>query len=197
MRTLSIIVFSMLLLACNEKGQLSPSDQSENLTIVTQDSLAFVLCELYGFDQGIRDREIFMDLHRDLAAKIDLMNFERLISVIKEYGYPNGQLLGERNWTHQCVKASATAIMLHNPHRLVNEVEYFNLYLEEVEKGNMERAFLATVLDKYYWSKSRGQKVMYGSPFGVPCIETKDETNRLRKEIGLEPLVDDEFKVCD
>lgn len=61
----------------------------------------------------------------------------------------------------------------------------------------MDRAFLATVLDKYYWSKSRGQKVMYGSQFGVPCIETKEETNQLRKEIGLDPLNDNEFKVCE
>lgn len=197
MRILSTLLFSLLLLACNEKGQLNPHGQSENLTIVTQDSLAFVLCEIYGFDQGIRDRDIFMDLQRDLIIKIDLMNFSKFIAIVEKYGYPNEQLLGERNWAHQCVGASATAIMLHNPHRLVNEVEYFNLFLEEVNNGNMDRAFLATVLDKYYWSRSRGQKVMYGSPFGVPCIETKEETNQLRKEIGLDPLNDNEFKVCE
>ncbi|HZH70732.1 MAG TPA: hypothetical protein VFD80_09795 [Flavobacteriaceae bacterium] len=87
--------------------------------------------------------------------------------------------------------------MLHNPHRLIQEEEYFDLFLEEVNKGNMSRTFLADVLDKYYWSKSRGQKVMYGSQFGTPCIETKDETNRLREKIGLAPLNDEEFKVCD
>lgn len=38
---------------------------------------------------------------------------------------------------------------------------------------------------------------MYGSSFGVPCIDTKEETNRLRKEIGLEQLKEDEFKECD
>jgi len=186
----------MLLLSCNERGQIDSTNQSENLDIKTQDSLAFELCSLYGFDQGIRDKEIFMDLHRDLASKIDLMNFDKLITIVKKYGYPNEKLLGERNWTHQCVATSATAIMLHNPHRLVNDVEYFNLFLEEAEKGNMDRAFLATVMDKYYWSISQGQKVMYGSPFGVPCIETKEETNKLRKEIGLEPLNDNEFKDC-
>jgi len=197
LRTLSIIVFSMLLLACNEKGQIDSTHHNEQLNIESQDSLAFKLCELYGFDQGIRDREIFMDLHRDLASKIDLMNFEKLITIIKEYGFPNEELIGKRNWSQQCVKSSAVAILLHNPHRLIYDQEYFDLFLEEVNKGNMEREFLATVLDKYYWSQSRGQRVMYGSPFGVPCIETKNETNKLRKEIGLEPLVDDEFKVCD
>lgn len=28
-------------------------------------------------------------------------------------------------------------------------------------------------------------------------IVNQEETNRLRKEIGLEPLKDDEFKVCE
>lgn len=196
MRILSTLLFSLLLLACNEKGQINPSDQSENLTIVTQDSLAFKLCEMFGLDQGIRDTDLDYN-KRVVMPKIDTISFNKLVNIIKIHGYPTKHLLGEKNWAHQCVGASATAIMLHNPHRLVNEVEYFNLFLEEVNNGNMDRAFLATVLDKYYWSRSRGQKVMYGSPFGVPCIETKEETNQLRKEIGLDPLNDNEFKVCE
>ncbi len=54
-----------------------------------------------------------------------------------------------------------TKIMLHNPYRLVNEAEFFDLFLKDVEKGNMNRDFLA-VLDKHYWSKSWGEKVLYG-----------------------------------
>lgn len=197
MRTLSILFFSMLLLACNEKGQINSFNQNEKLSTKTQDSLAFELCSLFGFDQGIRDREIIMDLHQDLGAKIDLMNFEKFVTIVEKYGYPNEQLLGERNWVHQCVSGSGKAIMLHNPSKIIYSTKYFDLFLNEVNNGNMDRAFLATVLDKYYWSKSRGQKVMYGSPFGVPCIETKEETNQLRKEIGLDPLNDNEFKVCE
>ncbi len=197
MRRFLIVIFSMLLLACNENRKIVSSNQNEKLNIETQDSLAFELCSLFGFDQGIRDREIIMDLNRDLGAKIDLMNFEKFITIVQKYGYPNEQLLGKRNWAQTCVSSSGTAIMLHNPSKIIYRTKYFDLFLSEVNKGNMDREFFATVLDKYYWSKSRGQKVMYGSQFGVPCMETKDETNKLRKEIGLEPLKDNEFKVCD
>lgn len=71
------------------------------------------------------------------------------------------------------------------------------MFLNQVNKENLSREFFATILDKYYWSKSRGERVMHGSRFGVAFIDTKEETNRLRKEIGLESLKNDEFKDCE
>ena len=196
MRIITLIFFSILLFSCNEKEEKTFLNHSESTAEHIKDSLAFELCAMFGLDQGIRDMEIFSLLGRT-SRNIDTLSFNRLVKFIKTYGYPNKQLVGEKNWEYECVGAAAMAIMLHNPHRLVNESEYLNLFLSEVEKGNMKREFLATVLDKHYWSRSRGEKVLYGSAFGTPCLQTKEETNAAREKIGLLPLEDSEFKDCE
>lgn len=194
MKPFTILFLCILLFSCNKKEEKNFHNPSTDKNI--QDSLAFELCTMFGLDQGIRDMEIF-SLLGNTSRNIDSLSFNRLVKFIKTYGYPNKQLVGEKNWEHECVGAAAMAIMLHNPHRLVNESEYLNLFLSEVEKGNMKREFLATVLDKHYWSKSGGEKVLYGSAFGTPCLQTKKETNAAREKIGLLPLEDSEFKNCD
>ena len=196
MKTFAIIFFSILLFSCNEKAEKTFSNQPQNLNKNIQDSLAFELCAMYGLDQGIRDMELFSLLGRT-SRNVDTLSFNRLVKFVKENGYPNKELVGEKNWEHECVAMAAMAIMLHNPYRLVNEKEYFDLFLSEVEKGNMDREFLATVLDKHYWSNSRGEKVLYGSAFGTPCINTKEETNAAREKIGLLALEDSEFEDCE
>ena len=193
MKPFAILFVFILLFSCNEKEEKTFHNPPTDKNI--QDSLAFELCAMFGLDQGIRDMEIF-SLLGNTSRNIDTFSFNRLVEFVKAHGYPNKQLLGEKNWEHECVGAAAMAIMLHNPHRLVYETEYLDLFLMEVEKGNMKREFLATVLDKYYWSKSRGEKVLYGSPFGTPCLQTKEETNAARKKIGLLPLKESEFKDC-
>ena len=196
MKIFTILCFSILLFSCNNKGEKKFTNQSKDTPENIKDSLAFELCEMYGLDQGIRDPEIFSILGIN-SRKVDTLSFNRLVIFVKEYGYPNKELIGEKNWKHECVAMAAMAIMLHNPYRLVNEKEYFDLFLSEVEKGNMDREFLATVLDKHYWSKSRGENVLYGSAFGKPCLNTKEETNFAREKIGLLPLENSEFKDCD
>jgi hypothetical protein len=63
----------------------------------------------------------------------------------------------------------------------------------------MDADFYATILDQYYWTKSRNKvnrRVFYGSHFGKPCIQTKTATNEARVEIGLNPLEDSGFVDC-
>lgn len=151
---------------------------------------------MYGLDQGVRHNSLSYN-RREFMPTVDTLNFNRLVDFVKKYGYPNEELLGEENYMHECVSSADLAIMLHNPHRLVNEREYFELFLVEVEKGNLSRSIFVDVLDKYYFMKSGWQHAMYGSQFGQPCITTKKQTNQLRKEVGLEPLKDEEFKSCD
>ncbi|HLW14595.1 MAG TPA: hypothetical protein VKX30_03730 [Flavobacteriaceae bacterium] len=191
---LSLVILSA---ACTENRR--PVSLTEESSVNQQliDSLAYELCTMYGLDQGIRNEGSFILSNREDILKIDSLNFAKLVGIVKEFGYPNEALFGKEHIPHECVVLSSTAIMLHNPHKIIQDQALFNLFLEEVNKGNLSREFFATILDKYYWSKSRGKRVMYGSSFGVPCIDTKEETNRLRKEIGLEPLKEDEFKECD
>ena len=98
----------------------------------------------------------------------------------------------------ECVDLAAVAILLHNPHRVAKEDEVRNLLLQEVEKGNMKREFLAAVLDKYYWSKKgNNRRVYYGTQFGKPCIKDRAKSDSLRKAISLPPLKTEDFKNCE
>ncbi len=195
-RIFIFFIFLFVLLSCISKKNIN--SQEPNNFEKKQDSLAFELCQIYGLDQGIRLSEGFPN-KMILVQNIDTLCFKRIINFIKINGYPTKKLLGERNYKHECVAAASFAVLLHNPHRLVNEKEYFDLFLGEVKKGNVEASFFADILDKYYWTKSinkKNRRVLYGSQFGKPCIQTKEITNKARIEIGLEPLKDEEFINC-
>lgn len=199
MKKFIYLACTILMLSCNSNGNnnLGLKAQKAN-TVQTslQDSLAFKLCEMYGLDQGIRKREIYSQLNKKLSVKIDSLNFFALFDIIKKHGYPNKKLLGEDNLTQDCVAGAPKAILLHNPYRLLSDRPKIKLLVKEADKGNLDREFIATVLDKYFWWKSGGKEVLYGSAFGMPCISTKAKTNILRKEIGLLPLADSLFIDC-
>lgn len=188
-------------IACTTSNELTKQTtetiQASDASVERQNELVNQLCKLYGFDQGIRDRGIWGVLEKEAILKIDSLNFEKFIQIVKEYGFPNEKILGDRYKAYECVELSAVAIMLHNPSKIINSQELFDLFLGEIDKGNLNRKAFAMFLDKHYWHKSSGEKVMYGSQFGIPCLDTKEETNRLRNEIGLEALKDEEFKVCE
>lgn len=163
-----------------------------------KDSLAFELCQIYGFDQGIRDFSLDFN-RREIMPKIDTLNFNRVVSFVEQNGFPTRKLLGNR-MDIECVGGVVIAVLLHNPHRLVNEQRYFDLFLNEVKNGNLPADFFATILDKYYWAHSKNKetrRVFYGSQFGKPCIQTKETTNLARLEIGLDALKDEDFVDCE
>ncbi|NJM78839.1 MAG: hypothetical protein HC854_03025 [Flavobacterium sp.] len=194
---ITLCITVLTLISCNSKKVIS-NKQIDEVT-KKQDSLAFELCQIYGLDQGVRLSEGFPNKMM-LVQNIDSLCFKRVINFIKINGYPTDKILGERNYKQECVPGSVIAVLLHNPHRLVREREYFELLLNEVKKGNLKPESFATILDKYYWTKSKNKetrRVFYGSQFGKPCIQTKDETNKARVEIGLKPLNDDEFVDCE
>lgn len=197
-KNLIILCITVLtLLSCNTKKVISNKQIEE--VAKKQDSLAFELCQIYGLDQGVRLSEGFPN-KMILIQNIDTLCFKRIINFIKINGYPTKKLLGERNYKQECVPASAFSVLLHNPHRLINEDGNFQILLNEVKKGNIGAEYFATILDKYYWTKSKNKenrRVFYGSQFGKPCIQTKDETNKARVKIGLKPLKDDEFVNCE
>ena len=163
---------------------------------VLKDSLAFELCQIYGLDQGIRNSPGFENKML-LVRSIDTFNFKKIVRFIENYGIPNEKLLGEKNYSQECVQAAFGAVMLHNPHMIVNEKKNFDFFLDLVKKGQLKSQTLALILDKYYWVKSHGKSVLYGSQFGKPCIDDKDKTNEARKIIGLPPLDNSGFVDCD
>ena len=191
-----IYLFIGLQLFTSCKTNVNLENKTETKSII-QKKLAFELCMIYGSDQGVRDDKL---KHKDikigaLFKNMDSVNFDKLILFVNKNGYPNKKLLGDF-YLNECVSHTAGAVLLHNSHRLVNEKKYFNLFFNEVKKGNMKKEAFVLILDRYYWAKSHGKKVLYGSQFGKPCLENKIVTNRARKKIGLESLEDKDFKIC-
>jgi hypothetical protein len=98
------------------------------------------LRQIYGLDQGIRN-DFLKREHSDFGnvyQAIDTLNCDRIITFIERNGYPNKQLLGEKNYSFESVQSAAGVVLLHNPHRLVNEQEYFELFLNEVKRGKFK-----------------------------------------------------------
>lgn len=192
MKLINQILFflSLLIICCCSSNKLS--NFNNNNISSKKDSLAIQLIELYGSDQiARRNYRIFLGL--------DSINFKTLIDFIKINGFPNKELLGEENMKIESVNAAAISVLLHNPHRLVNEKEHLDLLVKEVEKGNLKREFLATILDKYYWAKRDefgNSRVLYGTQFGKPCRKYRKESDSVRFIIGLKPLPDSMFIDC-
>lgn len=160
------------------------------------DSIAFELCKLYSSDQGIRNRDLFTSTSDNLIVKIDSSNFAELMGILEVIGIPNKEKLGEYNFKNECVEGAFGAILLHNPHILIKDSTKMEFFVKLTRSGDLKPEALATILDKYYWAKSGGAKVMYGSQFGRPCLEDSAVTNDLRVRIGLKPLKIEQFKDC-
>ena len=189
-----ILIISCSLIACSSHFNKSINTEGNELKIIShKDSLAIRLIELYGSDQiARRNHKIFTSL--------DTINFNELMQFIKTNGFPNKKLLGDENMKVESVKMAAISILLHNPHRLVNEELYLRVLLKEVERGNLNREMLATILDKYYWvkkDKNGNRKVLYGTQFGKPCMLYRKESDSVRAIIGLQPLPDSLFIDCN
>jgi hypothetical protein len=190
----------ILTLGCATKKDIYKRDDNPQNTKLSQkqDSLSFELCQIYGLDQGIRNSNGFPN-KMTLIQSVDTFNFKKIVAFVEKNGFPTKNLIGEKNSKIECVSGAFSSVLLHNPHRLVNEKEYFDLFLNEVKKGNLKSDYFATILDKYYWTKSKNKenrRVFYGSQFGKPCIQTKEATNKARVEIGLAILKDNEFVDC-
>jgi hypothetical protein len=193
----SIYIILFILLTLNSCKTNIIKIENSLTTEKIKDSLAFELCQIYGLDQGIRNRKLSKPIKEQQS--VDTLNFNRIVDFVKKNGFPTKKLIGDSNWANECVEAASGAVLFYNPHRLVNENEYFELFLSEVKKGNMTSEAFALILDKYYWTISKNKKnrrVFYGSQFGKPCIQTKEATNKARVEIGLSALKDDEFVDC-
>lgn len=190
----------LLVLNCSTPKESFQSNSSPN--IFFKDSLAYELCKIYGSDQGVRDMRL---LTKETGAinfspYLDSINFDNMVAFVKEFGIPSAELVGEDNFLHECVNSSLVSVLLHSPHRLVNEKKTLMVFVEEMRKGNLKEQTLITILDKYYWVKRDeygNKKILYGSQFGKPCIKFREESDSVRLAIGLSPLPDSFFKKCE
>lgn len=191
-KTLNII----FLVICVNTYSQSAGHNKIGLNQYLIDSLALELCQIYGLDQGVRNSPGFENKMM-LVRSIDTFNFKRIVHFIKDNGMPSEKLLGKRNYSQECVEGAFYAVMLHNPHLIANDEEYFDFFVDLVKKGELESQTLALILDKYYIMKNGRRSVLYGSQFGMPCLTSKDESNIARQKIGLPPLKESDFVDCN
>jgi hypothetical protein len=109
-------VWVVTLIGCGVKNRKSLVQADEvqftKEAIYKQDSLAFELCQIYGLDQGIRDRKlVFNDFQ--LTQKVDTLNFLKIVAFVEKNGYPTKELLGESNMKNECVQRAMPAVLLH------------------------------------------------------------------------------------
>lgn len=172
-------------------------------TTSKQDSLSFELCKIYGSDQGIRDMHLLTSKEAGalrFSPYMDSINFFKILDFVKKYGVPNENLLGKENYSYECVEMAYKAVLLHTPHMLINNRDYLDIFLREVEVGNMQMKTLITILDKYYVIRTDefgNRRLLYGSQFGFPCLKYKHESDSARAVLGLPPLADSLFVVCN
>lgn len=194
-KTSIVFLIAILFIQCGH--EIREEKKTMQFSDAFYDSISFRLCKLYSSDQGIRSKDLFNSTNNDLLRKIDSSNFSELVEILKLIGVPKREKLGECNFSNECVEGAFGAVLLHNPHELLQDSSKMNFFIELVNKGDLKPEALATILDKYYWSKSGGKRVMYGSQFGKPCAVDSLITNRLRSKIGLIPLKPMEFKHCE
>lgn len=192
------IAISLLIISCNEIEQNTQKKTTQQNDIITekQDSLAFELAMIYGADQSIRHLEGGGKARVKIMQKMDTLNFNRIKSFIELNGMLSEKLLGKKNFQREPVQGAFIAVMLHNPHRLINEKENMQFFLNLVKKGELKEITFLTILDKYYWTKNKKRHVLYGGALGMPCINNKVKTNKARKELGFKPLADSLFIEC-
>lgn len=186
---LTILVFVLVLFSCStvkglKRGTALKDDIADN-----NEELAFLLCQLYGADQLIRETN---DTREGVVVmqKIDSINFSSAIKFIKSHGFPNRKRLGHYYEEYECVSLAIPAIILHNPSKVV-EKETYNLLLSEVRQGNLSPELFALFLDKYY-VYYHGYS-LYNTQFKRATINNKERVNRARLDIGLEVLPDSAF----
>ncbi|MEZ7675281.1 hypothetical protein O3603_08080 [Prevotella sp. 20925_1_30] len=181
-----------LILFCSYS--LSPKVPLTSCSNIPTDSIALVLSEMYGLDQGVRDSSLHQFKKKaDVRAflfSVDSINFQRAIEIIKKYGWIDGKVLGETYLHKESINASLLAIFLHNPRRLNRHLR--QMLISEVKKGRLSSSTCMLILDKYYVVCEH--RTIFNTAFKSwlkkPYVKQEDKwlSDSLMNELGL-PLL--------
>ena len=171
------------------------------ITPENTDSIAVVLAEIYGLDQGIRSSSLYSlrkrkDV-REYVVNIDSINFHRAYQLICQYGWVSSKRLGAKYRRLECIDAALPAIFLHN-FRYLSDVSVRNTLSREVKKKNLSPKTYMLILDKYYVVCEK--RTLLNSEFkqwlDFPYVKIKDksESDSIMESIGQPLLPDSVFK---
>ena len=165
------------------------------------DSIFFVLTEIYGLDQGIRNMSLAQSRKdknvREYIRKVDSVNFVRACGIVAKYGWIDEKCVRGKYADVESVKSSLYAIFLHNPQEFRND-SIRRLLITEVKKGNLSPQAYLLFLDKYFVVCEK--KTVLNSSFKVwldkPFVKKEDKqlSDSIMKDVGLSTLPDSIFK---
>lgn len=144
------------------------------------DSTKILLSKILISDQKGRS-ENTIDLKKDRENQI------KVVSIIENCGFPRYNTVGEDGM-------NAVFLVIQHSHRELME-KYFPLLKESAEKGELSKADIALMEDRILINNEKKQK--YGSQvkfnakanmYELLPIENPIVVNKLRSDIGLEPL---------
>jgi hypothetical protein len=167
--------------------------------------LCFKLSQMAGVDEGIRlgkiivsdtnCQDIYNETYNSKQLTVDSANFNRLVILIKEYGWLTHDLIGTQT-------DYVTIILWHYRGKYCNTKDW--LYIKEIiskqiENGQVEPWFFAAFEDFAYYQKNKmqlyGTMVEYnnGKSEYVPIFDIANIDKR-RKQFGMEDLKTNSIK---
>ncbi len=126
-----------------------------------------------------------------IQNNIDLENILALENIVIKYGWPSDNRLGE--------KISAEVFLFHTPTTNVEALE--TLLLKEVKDKRMDPKLYGMFVDnmrlKHGKSQLYGTNIEFSSELMKempPTVDNIENTNNARREIGLNPLKEGEYR---
>ena len=127
----------------------------------------------------------FMEIYTK-QNELDKENVILIEKILDEYGYPSQKLVGSQ------LNTTVFIVIQHSGHETLEK--YLPLFKDATEKGDMQKSNLALVIDRV--KMGNGEKQIYGSQLKSNMngsmelypIEDKENVNKRRAEMGLQPL---------
>ena len=165
------------------------------------------LMELTSIDQYYRDKHQIIHNFHPIRKSVwnirwkkevkDLVE-KRLIPKINKFGYPGEKLIGlKESWMLDKYRTNdledVTALLIFRHYYSYKNIDYSNLLLEELHKGNITSNHYAIIMD--YMAKFGNTDNYYNQWHNDPdnSLENLSKINSKRIKIGLEPL--NEYKI--
>jgi len=177
-------------------GSLDKSLISEYTKLMKEGDVKAVMAYMA---KGYKLNKPQIDSIRKLQQVIDFDNYKKVISIIKEYGYPSRERLG--------IKQDKIAQFIIHPPKEMDPYVYLKemgeLLLSEVKAKRMDAETYANFYDNHK-DKTLQEPQLYGTnktinistmSIGLPEIENIEKTNKARAEIGLSALKEGEYKI--
>ena len=188
---LTIITFLALLTSCSVTQNQKDKLKSELTQILKSDQ---ELRELWTPDLSPERKNEILQTYKisesefqkqgwKITEKNDSINLLKTEKIIKKYGYPGKELVGEK------LSNAVWYVIQHSKLPIIEK--YFPLMIKAQENGDLSKQQYAMMKDRMLMDEGKPQ--IYGSQIEngkLYKLENPETVNERRKEMGMEPIED-------